>query len=120
RATTDVAGQVRFGPEQPAQSNEFVRAEAVVFNVITPMNVNPLRTLPWRADAIAPVVIISKTSSGPAQHRNAKLAQVVNCLLPVTVDIRDWRTLANPQPTVSARSQVLGELTVQLRANHAD
>ena len=80
--TADVARKVRLRADQPAQADELMSPEAVVLNVIAPMNVDGLRTLRLWADAITPVVIICEASTRPAQYWHSELLQVLNAALP--------------------------------------
>src|SRR2546426_135393 len=94
-----------------------MRPEAVVLGVVSPMDVDGARPLGSRTDAVAPVIIIGKAAARPSQHGYADGFQVVHSLLAVAIDIRDARIPADPQASVNAGAEVLGEMTVQLRAD---
>src|ERR1019366_3729061 len=62
--------------------------------------------------------IVGEAAAGPAQHGDESL-EIIHGLLPMAVDIRDFRVLAYPKDAVNAASQVLGELAVEFGANGA-
>ena len=97
-----------------------MRAEAVVLDVIAPVDVDALRPLGGRSDAVAPVVVVGEAAARPAQHGDAELLQVIDRGLAEAVHIRDRRILPDPHPAVHARPEVLGEVAVELRPDEAD
>src|SRR5262249_54451023 len=103
-----------------AQSYEFMGAKTIVFNIAAPVDVDALGALPNRSNPIAPVVIVGKTSAWPSQHRNAKFAKVFNSLFAIAIDVRNRRGLADPEASVNTRAQMLGKMSVKLRAHQSD
>src|SRR5690242_4183255 len=71
-AAPHVAGKIRLRANQPAQRDEFVRAEAAVFDVATPVNIDALWPALERSNSVAPVIVVRKTTTGPAQNRYAE------------------------------------------------
>ncbi len=90
-----------------------MRAETAVLNVTSPMNVHSLGALLQRRDAVAPVVIVGITSARPAQHRHTKLFEVLDSLLPVSINIGNGRFLPDPQTAIHASPQMLREMSVK-------
>src|ERR1035441_6169290 len=117
-AGTNVAGQVRLRANQAAELDELVGAKAVVLGVHAPVEVDVVGPLGGGADAVAPVIIVGEAAAGPAQHGDESL-EIIHGLLPMAVDIGDFRILAYPEAAVNAASQVLGELSVEFGADGA-
>src|ERR1041385_127423 len=68
RAAANVAVDVWVSTKHLTQFEELVRAEGIGVHA-APARVGPSRTLvPW-TNAVAPVVLVSETAAGPAQHR---------------------------------------------------
>src|SRR2546425_12478620 len=95
-------------------------AEAIVFRVIAPVDVDRFWPLRLWTNSVAPVIIIGKTSSGPAQDGDAQRAQIFDCLLAITIDVWNWGIWPDPKAAVDTGSEVLGKMSVQLGANGAD
>src|SRR5262249_42919343 len=70
RARTDVGGEVGLGIDQAAELDELVSAEAIVFDVTAPVDVDALQTFLRSSDAVAPVIVIGETAAGPAKNRD--------------------------------------------------
>src|SRR5512146_2068349 len=97
-----------------------MRSEAVVLNVTAPVDVHALRPALPRADAVTPVVVVGEAATGPAQHRDTQFLEVIERLLAVAVDVGNAGLRPDPQASVHARSQMLGEVAVELRLDRAD
>src|ERR1700730_16792349 len=115
-ATADVACKIRLGAEQSTQCNEFVRAEAPVFDVTSPMDIHALGPLLRGTDAVTPVIVVRVAAPRPAQYRDADFLEILDCLFPIAVDVGNRCFLADPQTAVDAGTKMLGEMTVKLRA----
>ena len=87
RAAPHVAGQIRLGAETAAEPDELMSAEAVVFDVVSPVYVDRFRTPPLGPDPVAPVIIVGETAARPSQHGQSQLAEVVDGLFAIAVDI---------------------------------
>src|SRR5215813_566168 len=95
-------------------------AETVVLNVAAPMNVDSLRALRVWSNPVAPVIVISKASSRPAQNGNTEFAKIFNRLFTIAVDVRNGGIFANPQPSIHTRTKMLSEMSVELRPHQSD
>ncbi len=120
RPGSHVGGEVRLGADQFAEADEFVRAEAVVLGVMSPVDVHAPRPLCRRTDAVAPVIIVGETASRPAQHGHAELLQIIHRRLAVAIDVRDRRILPHPNAAIGAAAQMLGEVRMQLGTDGRD
>jgi hypothetical protein len=118
-AAADIARQVRLGADQTAQTDEFVRTKTVVLNIAAPINVDPLGTRAYRADTVAPVIVVGEASARPTKDGDAQFTQVLDRLLAVSIDVRNRGFRTDPKTPVNAGSQVFGEMAVQFRTDRA-
>ena len=77
-------------------------------------------TLGCWTDAVAPVIIVGEAAAGPAEHGYADRPQIVDSLFAISINICDLRIPADPQSPVNARTQVFGEMAVQLRSDRSE
>src|SRR5260370_1033663 len=95
-------------------------AEAPIFDVASPVDIHALGALLDRPDAITPMIIVGVTAPGPSQDRDAEFPEILDGLLAIAFHVGNWRFLADPQTAVHAGTEMLGKMTVKLRANDAN
>ena len=91
--------------------------EAVVLQGSAPVVVGDVGSLLLGSYAVHPVIIVSKTSSGPAHYRHFEGLEGIEHILAVAFDIRHFRVLAYPKSPIDAPSEVLRELSVDFLGN---
>ena len=111
-AATYVSADVGFAAQHFAEVEEFVRAEAVVFDGAAPVVVHHLRAVLFRADAVHPVVFVGKAAARPAEDGDFQLLQGIEHVGAITVGIGNVGAFAYPEPAVDAGAQVFGKLAV--------
>ena len=113
-AAADIAADVRFAAELLAQVHELVRAEVVVLGHAAPVRVDHRRAVRVRADAVHPVIFVSKTTARPTQHGNFDLAQRGDDVFADAARVGDRAVLADPDAVIDAAAQVLREMAVNV------
>src|ERR1035438_733961 len=68
-----------------------MRSEAAILDVVSPMNVHAFWALGSRTDAVAPVIVVSKAATRPAQNRNSQLFEIFHRLFSISVDVWNMR-----------------------------
>src|ERR1043166_7692783 len=88
-----ICGYVGFGPEQSAQVHEFVNAKLVGFSSVHAFRRAALpEVIGARArftDAVAPVIAVGETASGPAEVGRTQELHVVDELFADSIDVGD-------------------------------
>src|ERR1700686_84891 len=74
-------------------------------------------TLVSRADSVAPVVAIGKTSAGIAEDRRFNLPHLLYQLFADAVQVRNFCLLAPPDAVVDDATNILGEVPVDIGRN---
>jgi hypothetical protein len=92
----------------------------IVFDHATPMSVDHAFALIARANAISPVIFIGKTAARPAQYWDTNFSQRIQHIVANAMRVGDGRILAHPESLVNASPQMLGKMTVYVRANCAE
>ena len=113
-SATDVAADIRLGPDLLAEIEKLVRAELVGFNHPAPVRIDAPGPLVARPDPIPPMVFIRKTSPRPAKHRNIKVFQRRDHVIANSTRIGDRRILPNPNPLINAAAKMLRKLAVNI------
>src|SRR6056297_687687 len=91
--------------------------EAVVFRDHPPMGIDHGRPVFLRADSLLPVVLISKTTTGPTKIGNANVLQGLKHFQADTRFIGKGRIFSNPNAIVYTASKVLREMTINMPAD---
>ena len=112
-----VAADIGLDAEHFAEIQELVGSEAVVLQGSAPVVVGDVGSLLLGSYAVHPVIIVSKTSSGPAHYRHFEGLEGIEHILAVAFDIRHFRVLAYPKSPIDAPSEVLRELSVDFLGN---
>jgi len=120
RAAAEIPGEVRFGADEAAELQEFVRAELVGFDGVAPPDVDAARPARARADAVAPVVVVGEAAARPAQHRHADFLQRVDDVLADAAEVGDLGVFSDADAVVDARPKMLGKMPVQERVDPGD
>src|SRR5262249_21634857 len=89
-------------------------AEAVVFGDAAPMDIDPLWSFGARADAVAPIIEIAKTTPRPADHRHMNLLERIHHILAIAADVGDFAVLADPNAFIDAAPQMFGKLAIDM------
>src|SRR3954470_17917353 len=92
-------------------------AEAIVLGDTAPMDIDPLRTLGARPDAIAPVIKIAKTAAGPADHRHMDFLERIHHILAIAADVGNFAVFPDPDAFINAAPQMFGELSIDMTVN---
>ena len=111
---SDVAGKIRFAAQLATQLHEFMGAEMIVFGHATPVGVDNGFALLFGADTIFPVIGICKTATGPTQNRYIQFLQRIHHVGSHSIEIRNFRILANIQSAIDASTQMLREMAVDV------
>ena len=93
--------------------------EAVIFSNAAPVCIDHLLTAFLGTDAVLPVILVSKASARPTENRDLHLLQSCDHVITHAVCIGNIGILADINPFVNASSQMLGEMTLDLRINVA-
>ena len=88
--------------------------EAVILYSATPVVVDHARALTARTDAVGPVVLVSETAAGPAEHGNFQFLERIEHVGTVTVGVGNLRVLAYPEASIDAGAEMFGKLAVNL------
>src|ERR1700683_3743550 len=72
-----------------------------------------------RANAIAPIITVGKTSAREPYYRSLDLAHVIDQLFTNSIDLRDRRVLANPNAIIDYAAEIFGEVPVDIGRNHS-
>ena len=94
RAGADVGRQVGLGPAEPAEANELMSTELIRLGFLAPA-AEPPRAAVARADAVAPVVLVGKAATRPADGDRPELSHLLDQAAADAVD--DWA------PSIPAR-----------------
>ena len=89
--------------------------KAVILNNSTPVSIDHLLAVLFRADAVLPVIFIGKTSAGPAKNRDLQFLKSFNNVLTHSVDIIDVVAVFYIKTLVNTSSKVLREMSLNLR-----
>ena len=81
------------------------------------MGIDHLFTGVLGSDAVLPVILISKTSTGPAQKRHLQRLQRRDHIGAHTVFIGNRGILAYKNTLIDAAAKMLGKMTVDLRGD---
>lgn len=119
-AGANVAAEVGFGADQPAEADKFLGAHVVGFDDFAPVDVDAARALGARADAVLPVVIIGEAAAGPADDGGFDAAQGFDDVAAEAAGIGDGRILADPDAVVDAAAEVLGKMPVDVGVDGGD
>jgi hypothetical protein len=84
------------------------------------MHVDALGAFLLWTNSIVPVVVIREASARPAENGDSQLAKIFHSLLSVAINVGDGRIGSDPQAPVNATADVLGKMSVKVRANNAD
>ena len=76
--------------------------------------VSASRTLVSGADAIAPVIAVSKASAGITHHRGLDLPHLLDQLFADAIDVGNSGLLAYPDAVVDHSSKIFREVTVDV------
>ena len=120
RAGTHIAGDIGIAAQLAAQFKELMGAEGVVLHHAAPVGIDHLLAVFLGANAILPVVLISKAAAGPAQDRKAHILQGSHHVNAHTVDIGNGGILAHIQTLVNASAQMFAEIAVNILIDSAD
>ena len=120
RPRADIRGEIRLGPDEPAQAHELVDAELVALHrvpsrrhAVFPIVVRA-GSPAHRADAVAPVIAVRETAPRPAKIRRADALHVVHELFADAVDVGDLRITADPDAVIDDAAEVLDEMAVDM------
>ena len=73
RTRAQIAADTGFGADHLGEVEDFVRAGRNQFGCAAPFGVD--RDRPLRADAVAPVIFVGETASGPEDDRDMQILQ---------------------------------------------
>ena len=118
RAAAHVGRDVGLGADPLAEVEELVGAEAVVLDDASPVDVDPAASRLRGADAVLPVVLVGEAAARPAQVGDLDLAQRLDDVVSNAVSVGDRRCGPDPQPVVDAAAEMLGEVAVDVPADH--
>ena len=89
-------------------------SETIIFGNIAPVRIDHSRAFIARANAVLPMIFISKTSAGPSKHRNLNLPQCLYDIISDSIGVWNFRILSDPNTTVNAIAEMLGKLPVDI------
>ena len=79
-----------------------------------PTRIGPAWPFVTRTDTVAPLILIGKTSTRPAQHWNMQFFQRVDHVVAQAVRVWNGRVLSHPETVVNQASEVFGKLAVEV------
>ena len=133
RKTADVRGDVRSRADEPAETDEFVGAEAIGIEALRSRRraailrrsriypeVGAARPLLGRAYAVVPIVTVREASARPADDSRLDRLQAIDERFADAVDVCHSRLLADPDAVVHHTAKMLDEVPIDLRRNGTD
>src|SRR5690349_1607942 len=89
-------------------------AETIVLGNAAPMDIDPLRTLGARPDAVTPVIEIAKTAARPADVRHMDFLERIHHILAIAANVGNLTVLADPNTFINAAPQMFGKLAIDM------
>src|SRR5690606_16410539 len=113
----DIAADVRIRAQHLAELEELVRAERVALDDVAPVRVDHARPLGGIADAVAPVILVGEAPAGPTQVGDPDAPQRLDDVGADAIPVGDRGILADPEATVDAPAEMLGEVAIEVAAD---
>ena len=111
RPSPHVANDERFGADAPNELEVLLGPETVVFDDIAPDGVDHVWPPTGGANAVAPVVVVSKAAAGPPHVRHLDSSERFD---DVVAQVPLAGPFFRPNALVDAVSEMFGELTVDV------
>src|SRR5437588_11354172 len=93
-------------------------AEGVCINA-SPTRIGASWAFVARADAVAPVILVTETPARPAYNGHVQLFQRSDDIIAQTARVRDWRVFTYPEAAVYQAAQVFSELSIDVAIDRA-
>ena len=118
-AAAEIAVDIGLAAQLFTQFHIFMGTEAVIFYDAAPVGIDHFFAVFFRTDSVLPVILVRKTASRPAEHRDADLFQRFHDVTAHPVDIGNLGILAHENAFIDASSQMFGKLSVDFLIDSA-